>query len=71
MEGRTLTDLFTEVINRPRASADLGLSPGTVKAMRSRLRGNKQDGISRERMAEVLTLAGYQIIQPELWAEPK
>ena len=71
MEGRTIQELFNEVINQRGISARIGISGPAIKAMRARLKGTKDNvPVSHERMSEVLRAAGYEVVQEELWGVP-
>lgn len=69
MEGRTINDLFTELINRRGIHRQLGIPAGTIRTLRARNAGTGECAVAYERKAELLRAAGYTITQPELWAQ--
>lgn len=67
MDGKTLEQAFEEMINTRGIYKRLGRNVNTVKAWRSLMRQGK--GISREKMRELLEVAGWRVVQVELWRE--
>jgi len=66
MEGKTTTQLFEQVINTRKIHELLNCTPNAAQKLRVNHKAGK---VSLDKMHEVLKLAGYQIVQPTLWAE--
>lgn len=64
---KTTRELFEEVINTKGIETTLGCAANTVYQLRRNFNNGK---VSLDKMHEILEAAGYQVVQPTLWAKP-
>ncbi len=60
-------EAFSEMINTRGIHKQLNIPSGTINSLRTRLRQGSY--ISTDKMIELLTKAGYQIIQETIWSK--
>lgn len=60
-------EAFREMINTRGIASELGMNDSTVRSLRRRMNNNAF--ISYNKMMELLTKAGYHIIQETIWSK--
>jgi len=65
MQADTTRQLFAKVIAQRGIHEKLGLTSDQVRTIRF---NHAKGKVSEEKMAEILTAAGYTIVQERLWA---